>query len=173
MKRLVRLVTVLAWVLAATSATAAGPVLAQQPATEAQGSSAAMIQTPGEVTPDPPDFVLSEEGFVIVDGDVGTSCPDFARDFEDDGALRTTNLDQEMAQSVLAQCEQAGFLTSGGPPAPVDASTGERLDYRELHQLTPAQLPATGGSVSLLPALVGGVLLMPVLGFATVARRRR
>ena len=158
--------------LATVSILVAAPALAQEEATEAQDSGAAIAVSPGEVTPDPPDFVLSEEGFVIIDGDVGTSCPDFARDFEGDGSLRT-NLDQEMAQSVLAQCEQTGFLTSGGPPAPVDASTGERLDYRELHQLTPAQLPATGGSVFLVPALVGGILLMPVLGFATVARRRR
>ena len=130
MKRSVSLMIVLAW--AATSAIVAGPALAQQPATGTSDPGAAIAAGPGEVAPDPPDFVLSEEGSVIIDGDVGTSCPDFARDFEDDGYLRT-NLDQEMARSVLAQCEQAGFLISGGPPAPVDPSTGERLDYRELH----------------------------------------
>lgn len=162
---------VLAWVLATMSILVAAPALAQEEAPpQAPAPGAAMSAPDGEPPPDIPDFAFNKGGFVVIDGDIGTSCLDFAQTEE-----RITRSDdrERLARSVLEQCEQAGFLPSGGTEFG-EASTG-REDYRQSHQLTPfVQLPATGGPGLLLPGvlLAGEVLLigLAMLGHAALRR---
>lgn len=123
--------------LAVLLTTATTPVLAQE---EGVSDSGAMGVPYGEpLPPDPPDFVLEEDGTVIIDGDTAFDCRSFALARED-GYFRGGN--QEQALSVLQQCEEGGFLRQG------DLQT----------------LPDTGGpsgAALLLPA--GGLFLITSL----------
>jgi len=99
---------------------------------------------------DPPDYVLEEDGTVVIDGDLATDCPSFAEFVPSaDG-----DPDLEQAESVLEQCEEAGLLPpSGGttPGASPEASAADGEGER---------LPGTGGPA--LPALlvVSSVVVM-------------
>lgn len=85
----------------------------------------ALAQTSGNA----PDYVLKEEGTVIIDGDGATDCTSFAF-FLEQGTFESGNISPG-AQRVLEQCEEAGFLNSEG----VSAVDGES-----------ETLPETGGS---------------------------
>ena len=98
---------------------------------------------------DPPDYVLEEDGTVLIDGDLATDCRSFAG-----GPVPSADGDPdlEQARSVLEQCEEAGLLEPGGgtPSASLSpeasAADGEG-----------GGLPDTGGPdlPALLPAVLG------------------
>ena len=127
MKRLLLSTVVLAWVMVAISATTAVPALAQEAAPQAPGSAGVAMPNGEPPLPSPDEYVFHEDGTITVGGDAGTNCRDFARDFEQ-GNIRPG--DEEEAQNVLAQCEQAGFLTPNGT-APVEAPTGQTQQYQQ------------------------------------------
>ena len=57
---------------------------------------------------DPPDYVLEEDGTVVIDGDLATDCRSFAS-----SVPRANDApDLEQARRVLVQCEEAGLLSS-------------------------------------------------------------
>lgn len=96
---------------------------------------------------DPPDYVLKEDGTVVIDGDLATDCPSFAEFVPSaDG-----DPDLEQAQSVLEQCEEAGLLDSGGgtPSASPSASASSEVSAVDGEG---GGLPETGGPA--LPALL-------------------
>ena len=125
-----------------------------------------MARGPGDPpVPDFPDYVLSEDGIVIIDGDTGESCRTFASsipagedfptsvaDAPPDFPLADPSPDFEQARSVLKQCERRGLLPSGDR----------------------AELPATGGLDPSVPGapLASGALLI-VLTVLGIAMRRR
>ena len=158
MKRFVSSTAMVAWVLAAMSALVAVPALAQQAATSS---------APGENTPPPPPFVFNGDGLVVIDGDVPTSCFDFAQLLED-GALRPSGDQEQLAQSVLGQCEQAGFLSPNNQYVAHPPAQGQQPPA------TQAELPTTGGPGPSIPRvpLAGGVLLVVVSVLGLLARRR-
>lgn len=175
MKRLVPSTTVLAWVLVAMCTLVAAPALAQETAPEVPGSGAAISVAPGEPPPDPVDFVFNEDGTVTIDGDTGASCRDFAL-LREEGYYRIGN--QEQAQSVLEQCERAGFLSGDKAFTAAPPTQEQRYQYQQPNprlampsasQSSPTRsvLPATGG-VPLLLLAVGMVLV----GAGIAAARR-
>lgn len=106
------------------------------------------------------EVVVQEDGSVTIGGDVGTDCRSFALSVEQGFDLGLT---QEQIQRVLAQCEQAGFLSS--TPA------GEQYDDDVAGTIPTPQpstpvLPDTGGVSGLV--LIAGALL---LGGGLVVRR--
>ena len=109
----------------------------------------ALAQTSGGF----PDYVLEEDGTVVIDGDGATDCPSFAA-FLEQGYFEPGN-NPAQAQSVLEQCEEAGLLPPGGrhPQAPASAGASAANGKG-------GGLPDTGGPD--LPALLGvsGVLAM-------------
>lgn len=153
MKRLISSTMVLAWVLAVTSALVAAPALAQEAAPQQGPVSGGVIAAEYGF---PDDYVLRGDGTITVGGDAGTSCRDFARDFEQ-GTIRPG--DEERARSVLDQCEQAGFLPSG------DAAPSEATATR-------AELPATGGSSFLLVTVTSGAFLIGLAVLTLIIRWR-
>ena len=128
MKRLLLSTVVLAWVMVAISATTAVPALAQEAAPQAPGSAGVAMPNGEPPLPSPDEYVFREDGTITVGGDAGTNCRDFARDFEQ-GNIRPG--DEEKAQNVLAQCEQAGFLSPSDETAPVEAPTGQTQQYQQ------------------------------------------
>lgn len=144
--------------------------------TEASGSAGASAQSAtGTRAPNPQDYVLREDGRVVIGGDVATDCPSFASSLEQGYALAGN---PEQARSVLDQCKQAGLLPSGGAPsvsAPQQPPTTQATPQTPTPQTPPtrAGLPATGGPDLLLPASACGVLLVSlgVLGLAEWRRR--
>lgn len=122
MKAMKKLTLLLA-TLALTFVTAA-PVLAQgEPSTQRADSAGALAQgTEGSSTVAPPDYMLDDDGTVIIDGDIAMDCRSFALSLRQGQPLENGNIQQ--AQSVLQQCEQEGLLASqdeglpdtGGPP---------------------------------------------------------
>ena len=167
---MVRKAFLLAAVLMA-AALAAAPALAQTDGGQyrevpSEGWAGAIARGPGDPpVPDLPDYVLSEDGTVIIDGDTGESCRTFASsiptgedfptsvaDAPPDFPLADPSPDFEQARSVLEQCERRGLLPSG---------------YR-------AELPATGGlgpSVPGTPLASGALLIaLTVLGIAVPRR---
>lgn len=104
----------------------------------------ALAQTSGNL----PDYVLEEDGTVVIDGDFATDCPSFALALEEGYELAGN---PERAQAVLEQCEEAGLLPSGGtipsasPGTSASASAG-----------VPAGSSASGGG--------GGGGLLPDTG---------
>ena len=165
MKRSVLSTAVLAWVLATMSILVAAPALAQEASSEAPGSGAAISVSPGEDPPDIPYFAYNGDGTVTIDGDVGTSCYDFA--LTEEGLTRSGDLER-LAQSVVRQCERGGFLSP-------DNQYAAFPPFRRQQPFVPqAHLPATGGPGLLAPGvlLAGGVLLI-VLTVLGIAMRRR
>ena len=70
---------------------------------------------------DPPDYVLEEDGTVVIDGDLATDCPSLAESVPNaDG-----DPDLGQARSVLKQCEEAGFLEPGEGTKSAPAQGGE------------------------------------------------
>ena len=100
----------------------------------------------------PPDYVLEEDGTVVIDGDVGTDCASFALALEQGYELAGN---PERAQAVLEQCEEAGLLPSestapnASVPSEVSVVNGES-----------GGLPETGGPA--LPALLVATVLVVV-----------
>ena len=99
----------------------------------------ALAQTSGG---DPPDYVLEEDGTVVIDGDGATDCSSFAA-FLEQGYFEPGN-NPAQAQSVLEQCEEAGLLPPGA-----SAANGKG-----------GGLPDTGGPDLLVLLGVSGVLAM-------------
>lgn len=134
----------------------------QQPAPEAQG---AIAQPYGEAPPPAlPYYVYNGDGTVTIDSDTGTSCRDFLRSLED-GSLHSVSDQYALAQSVLEQCEQDGFLSSGGEATPV-AQEQPRQTSRV------SELPATGGTNLPLATLVAGTAVVVGLGGLMKVSRR-
>ena len=171
MKRSVSSTAVLAWVLAAISILVAAPALAQEEEAaaappEAPGSGGAIAVPYGEAPPPaPPYFVYNGGGTVTIDGDVGTSCFDFA--LTEEVLTRPGDLEQ-LAQSVVRQCEQDGFLTPDNRYAAFPPAQGQQPP------VTQAALPATGGPGLSSPGapFASGALLI-VLAVLGIALRRR
>ena len=166
MKRLVSSTAVVAWVLVTISVLVAAPAPAQQ-APEAPGSGAAIAVSPGEDPPDIPYFAYNGDGTVTIDGDVGTSCYDFA--LNEEGLTRSGDLER-LAQSVVQQCEQGGFLSPDNRYAAYPPAQGQQPPVTQAELL-----PATGGPGLSMPvgdALAGGVLLVVLTVLGIVARRR-
>ena len=146
----------------------AGLPQADAPIPEGEDGSAALAQPIGEPpVPDLPDYVLTEDGTVIIDSDTGESCRTFASsiptgeefptsvaDAPPDFPLADDSPDFEQARGVLEQCEQAGFLPPGSAnPPPTD--DGDAV-----------LLPETGGPALLTPLaalLVSSGVLVAVL----------
>lgn len=117
----------------------------------------ALAQTSGG---DPPDYVLEEDGTVVIDGDGGTDCRSFAS-FLEQGYFEPQPGDpSQQAQSILEQCDEAGFLESGEgtKSAPAqggeiwlpDASTAPRDEgslYRGAYEVTEDGALIYGGDV--------------------------
>src|SRR5918997_710805 len=61
----------------------------------------------------PPDYVLEEDGTVVIDGDAGTDCRSFALFLEQGYFEPVAGDPSQQAQSILEQCEEVGFLESG------------------------------------------------------------
>ena len=131
------------------------------------GSAGAIARGPGDPpVPDLPDYVLSEDGTVIIDGDTGESCLTFASsiptgedfptsvaDAPPDFPLADDSPDFEQARGVLEQCEERGLLPPGAAtPSGIPA--------------TRAELPTTGGPALLAPLaallVASGVLVAVV-----------
>ena len=170
MKRSIKLTAVMAWVFTMVQAVVAAPALAQG-AAEATNPSAAMIEVRGEPPrPDPPLFAFDGGGTVTIDGDTGTSCFDFARDFEQGVPFRPGYEAQyeAQAQSVLEQCEQGCFLTTYNRYAAYPPAQGQQQPVAQ------AELPSTGGPGLSMPGapLAGGMLLIVLTVLGIVARRR-
>lgn len=118
------------------------------------------------------DVVVQGDGSVTIGGDVGTDCRSFALSVEQGFDLGLT---QGQIQSVLEQCEQAGFLSStpvgeqynddvaGAIPTPQPSTPVEGPPSGENNT---SVLPDTGGVSGLI--LMVGVLL---LGGGLVVRR--
>jgi hypothetical protein len=127
----------------------------------------ALAQTSGN----PPDYVLGEDGTVVIDGDVATDCPSFASALEEGYELAGN---PEQAQAVLEQCRQAGLLPSDAsapaPPAPPSAQVAQQ---RQRPSPAPAALPNTGGPGLLVPAAAGSALLVGAAALGLAASRRR
>lgn len=108
----------------------------------------ALAQTSGNF----PDYVLEEDGTVVIDGDGATDCRSFASFLEQGDFEPPAVNPSRQAQSVLEQCEEAGLLPSGGttPSAPASSEANGKGEV----------LPDTGGPT--LAALLGvsGVLAM-------------
>ena len=107
----------------------------------------------------PPDYVLEEDGTVVIDGDAGTDCRSFASGLEQ-GYFEPPGDPSQQAQSILEQCEEAGFLESGEgtKSAPAqggeiwlpDASTAPRDEgslYRGAYEVTDDGALIYGGDV--------------------------
>lgn len=161
-------VTILLIAVQAMLFTYTGPALAQA----AQDDGAAIAQPAGGFpVPTPPDFVLREDGTVIVDGDTGSSCNTFALGLQQ-GYYQLG--DQEQAQSVLEQCEERGFLgsTSGAEPIPAASTSTEASVTVEPAVTSPAvdTLPDTAG-VPIFPLAVGVGLLLVGARVLVAARR--
>lgn len=101
---------------------------------------------------DPPDYVLEEDGTVVIDGDVATDCRSFA------GFQPSADGDpnREQARRVLEQCEEAGLLPPGSTTPSASASSEVSAADGE-----GGALPDTGG-----PGLAA---LLVVPGAAAVA----
>lgn len=154
MKRVVASTAVLAWVIAVLAAL---PALAQ----ETPGSGAATSVSPGEAPPVMPYFAYNGDGTVTIDGDVGVSCYDFALT---EGELTRSVVQEGLAQNVLVQCEQTGFLS------PDNRYAAYPPDQRQQPSATQAELPATGG-LNLLAALAAGAGFVGFCGLAGLSRR--
>ena len=186
MKGLVLSTVVLAWVLTVMPALAAAPTLAQTEGEQYRevtpgGSAGAIARGPGDPpVPDLPDYVLSEDGIVTIDGDASESCGTFASsipagedfptsvaDAPPDFPLADPSPDFEQARSVLEQCEQRGLLPLGDQYAANTPTRGQQPPVAQ------AELPATGGSDLSMPRapLAGGVLLVVLTVLGIVARR--
>ena len=83
--------------------------------------------------PPPASVVVSDDGQVTIDGDIGTNCRSFAISVEDGYFQRLT---PEQKQNVLDRCKKLGFLPSEG----TDSPAGE--DQYVSDQPTPSQQPA-------------------------------
>lgn len=166
---------------------AAAPALAQTEGGQYRegtplGSAGAIARGPGDPpVPDLPDYVLSEDGTVIIDGDTGESCRTFAssipvgEDFPTSVAdappefpLADPSPDFEQARSVLEQCKQRELLPLGDQYAANTPARGQQPP------VTQAELPATGGPGLLTPgaSLAGGMLLVVLTVLGLVARQR-
>lgn len=181
MKRAARAATTVV-LLAVLLTAAAGTALAQ----EADSSSGALAQPRGEPPINPPNFVLEEDGTVIVDGDQVTNCRSFIIGFEQGGY--DSGLRYLEAQKVIEKCEELG-LSSGGNLSTHDSevvlySGGElqRDDSEVISESDNTDSPAPDGDsgdsealpdtsgLSLLP-LATGLLLASVGLFLIVYRR--
>lgn len=127
--------------VALAAALAASPALAQTAA------------LPGAEGENPPDYVLQENGTVVIDGDGATDCPSFAA-FLEQGYFESGDVSPG-AQRVLDRCEQAGLLD---PELAASAADGEG-----------GGLPETGGpnlpvllAVVGVLAMAGGLLLRDI-----------
>ena len=99
----------------------------------------------------PPDYVLEEDGTVVIDGDAGTDCRSFAS-FLEQGYFEPPGDPSQQAQSILEQCEEAGFPPAGAvlkaSASPV-ASAGPD-----------GALPQTGGPSLTVPLLAAVAALL-------------
>ena len=151
-------------VLAVTPA----PALAQ-PTTEAPGSRGAIAVPSGESPPpDPPDYVLREDGTVVIDGDSGMDCRSFALSVPRADA----SPDLQQAQSVLERCERRGLLLSGAEAAYATEEQQTAITLARGPAREDTLLPATGGPGILSPATVGEALLVG-LSLLGIGKRRR
>ena len=94
---------------------------------------------------DPQDYVLEEDGTVVIDGDLATDCRSFASSVpraDDDPYLG-------QARRVLAECEEAGLLPSKSTNPSAPAANGRG-----------GGLPDTGGPTLMALVGVSGVLAM-------------
>lgn len=110
---------------------------------------------------DPPDYVLEEDGTVVIDGDLATDCPSFAEFVPSaDG-----DPDLEQARSVLEQCEEAGLLPSGG----TTSSASDALPAGASASSEASAANGKGGGLSdtggpNLPALLGVSGILAIIG---------
>jgi hypothetical protein len=105
----------------------------------AVASEPALADVSGE---DPPDYVLEEDGTVLIDGDLATDCTSFASSLEQ-GYFESGDISPG-AQRMLDQCERAGLLpsegiTSGASPGASASSEAEAADGED------GGLPDTSG----------------------------
>lgn len=122
----------------------------------------AAAPAPADVTGgDPPDYVLEEDGTVVIDGDLATDCRSFA------GGVPPADADPdlEQAQRVLEQCEQAGLLPSKSTTSSASASS----EVSAVDDGEGGGLPDTGGPglaallvVSSALAVASGLLVRKV-----------
>ncbi len=102
---------------------------------------------------DPPDYVLEEDGTVLIDGDLATDCRSFAG-----GPVPPADGDPDLdqARSVVEQCEKAGLLPSESAAPSAAASSEVPADGEG------EGLPETGGPA--LPALLVVAVAVVVAG---------
>lgn len=123
----------------------------------------------GAPPPDPPDYVLEEDGTVIVDGDVVTECSSFSINREE--GLFGGFGDQELAQRVLEQCVRSGLSSSGGDLSVGDSRVVVRPDTEASPTTSSKSLPETGGlSLTSLAGLASGLAL--ICGGLLLRRRK-
>jgi hypothetical protein len=118
-------------------------VLAVTAMAMAVAAAPALAQTSGGF----PDYVLEEDGTVVIDGDGATDCPSFAAFLEQGDLEPPAGNPSQQAQRVLEQCGEAGLLPSGGTTPIAPASSGASAADGE-----GGGLPDTGGPD--LPALL-------------------
>ena len=100
---------------------------------------------------EPRSLVVSDDGQVTIDGDVGTDCRSFAISVEDGYTLGLT---PQQIQSVLDRCDELGLLSSGDAAQPEESGPAPQS---EPTIAAGDELPDTGG---ISPIALGSVVLL-------------